>query len=305
VTAVLATETTQVEATWRVDLRSTPSKPATISDTECLAGVPSCSPDGRLQAFLKKNAGILEIWLSNADGTNGHLLAKAGPITDTGAPNLDGGWSPDGKWIAFRVFPGRGNTDFQSYLYVVPSTGGAVRRLAREAYSFDDPTWSRDSKSLYGVRGWPLDDRSHARQSPLVRVDIAEDKLVLLGADGIRPQVSPDSRFLYFFTSPYPKLSRIPIGGGPEERLSDRRYFAGSCPGVGSRYLYLFQEPPQDGSTRLYKIVRFDPVSRQATELADVPFQPRFAYLSPDEHFLYFGQLEDRRRRVVLVRGLL
>jgi hypothetical protein len=34
------------------------------------------------------------------------------------------------------------------------------------------------------------------------------------------------------------------------------------------------------------------------------PFGPRFAYLSPDERFLYFEQREDPKQRVVLVRGL-
>jgi hypothetical protein len=258
-----------------------------------------------LGASFRKHAGVLEILLLNADGTDGHLLAKAGPITETGVPNLEAGWSPDGKWIAFRVFSGRGNTDFQSYLYVVPSSGGAVRRLAREAYSIDDPVWSRDSKSLYGALGRSLDDMVHGNESPLIRVDIADGKLTRLGADGLRPQVSPDSRFLYFLKSPYPKLFRIPTGGGTEERLSDREDLAGCSPAVGAKYVYLFQKPPRGSARRAHKIIRFDPESKQGIEMADVPFRPSFAYLSPDEHFLYLGQLENPMRRIVLVRGTL
>jgi hypothetical protein len=41
-----------------------------------------------------------------------------------------------------------------------------------------------------------------------------------------------------------------------------------------------------------------------ATALADIPFDPRFAYLAPGERFLYFQQQEDPKRRLVLIKGL-
>jgi Tol biopolymer transport system component len=302
--SALATETTQVEALWRADLCSTPPKVERVPDLECSPGIPGCSPNGRFRAFVTKRTGVFQVWLSNADGTNEHPLVKSVPFPDDGVTNLVG-WSPDGKWIAFVVFPAQGNADLRSWLYIVPSSGGVARRLGKEAFAFDNPSWSRDSKSLYGAQGWPADDQGHDLKHPLVRVDIADGKLSPLGADGMWPQVSPDGRFLYFFTSPYPKLLRIPIEGGNKERLSDQGDFLWFCAAVGARYLYLFQKPPRNSVGRIHKLIRFDPESRQATELADIPFQPRFAHLSPDEHSLYFGQLDDPKRRVVLVRGLL
>jgi hypothetical protein len=88
----------------------------------------------------------------------------------------------------------------------------------------------------------------------------------------------------------------VPIGGGREERLWEQRDIWLS-PVIGNRYLYLFSDETN-------KIVRFDPESKAGTTLAEIPFRPRFAYLSRDERFLYFGQQDDPKRRVVMVRGL-
>jgi Tol biopolymer transport system component len=245
--------------------------------------------------------------VANADGTNERPLVKTIPgfvdPKDDGWPRLVG-WSPDEKWIAFSVFPAHGNADVRSYLYVVPSSGGILRRLAKEAYALDTPSWSRDSKSLYGVQGWSIEDRTHDLESPIVRVNVADGKLTALGAHGIWPQQSPNGKYLYYFTRPRPKLSRIRIDGGPEERLLDREDIFGFGYATGGQYVYLFQRPSRNGAGGNYRILRFDPESRQAIVLNEIPFQPRFANLSSDERFLYFGQQEEPKRRAVLVRGL-
>jgi Tol biopolymer transport system component len=301
----LGTETTQVEALWRADLRESPAKMETVDDPECSSKSPGCSPDGRLQVFITTRSGASEIWLANADGTDEHPLIRPVPSfvdpRDDAAPNLVG-WSPDGKWIAFTTFPGHGNADLRSYLYVIPSSGGTPRRLGRETYSLFAPTWSPDSKSLYAARGWSADNEAHHSMSSLVRV--ANGSVTALGVDGIWPAVSSDGRSLFFFTTPQIKLSQIPIAGGPAERLWDKEDLLWTSMAVGSPYLYLFQMPPRNQISRNHTLLRFDPGSRTAVPLVTVPFVPRFAYLSRDERFLYCGQQEDPKQRVVLVHGL-
>jgi Tol biopolymer transport system component len=304
--SALGTETTQVEALWRADLQSTPLKLETVPDADCSGGDTGCSPDGRLRVFVTTRTGVPAIWIANAGGTNGRPLVRSIPRflrpENGGFPKL-GGWSPDGKWIAFTVFPAHGNADLRSRLYVVPSAGGPLRQLAKDVYAINTPSWSPDGKLLYASRGWPIEGPEHKPRAPLVRIDLAEDKVTELSASGIWPRVSPDGKFLYFFTSPRSKLSRIRVDGGVAERLSDNDFlwFASA---VGARYLYLFRMPPRDSTGQIHTIVRFDPETRQASVLAEIPFQPRFAQLSPDERFLYFGQQDEPKSRIVLVRGI-
>jgi Tol biopolymer transport system component len=298
--SALATETTQLEALWRADLSSTPLRIEIATDQGCSSGDPDCSPEGSVRAFITARTGISEIRVANANGTNERPLVKSIPGFTTGwkgdgVPSLVG-WSPDGKWIAFTVFPAHGNADLRSYLYVVPSSGGLPRRLAREAVAIIAPTWSRDSKSLYGSQGWSSRDEAHGVESPIVRVDVADGKITRLDGDGLWPQVSLDGTYLYFLGRFRSSLSRMRIGGGREELRWEHRDI-GLAPVVGNRYLYLFIDETNT-------IVRFDPESKAATTLAELPFRPRFAYLSRDERFLYFGQQDDPKSRVVIVRGL-
>ena len=304
--SALGTESTQVEALWRADLQSKPLKMETVPDAGCAeADLPGCSPDKRLQAFVKMQNGSPEIWIANTDTTNERPLVKSIPTfvnpPDDAVPMI-AGWSPDGKWIALTTFPAHGNADTRSYLYIVPASGGPLRRLAKDAYDINNPIWSRDSRSLYGSGEWRTGEL--ATSQPLVRIEIVDGKITKLPADGMSPQVSRDGKILYFFTRPRPLLSRIrTTAGAAEERLWDKENLLWFSYAVGTRYVYLFREP-QETAGRKHTLVRFQPDTRETVALAEVAFQPRSAYLSHDERFLYFAQQESPKRRVVLVHGL-
>jgi len=306
--SALATETTQTAALWRADLGTRPLEMKVVPDDECAPSMPGCSPDGRRRVYPSMRNGVSQIWISNADGTNARALVRSIPEvpgqSDEGVPGLIG-WSPDGKWIAFIVFAVHGNADIWSYLYVVPPGGGSPRRLAESAYAIDNPSWSVDSKSLYGTQGWPADDREHSLKWPIVRIDVEDGKATPLGIDGMWPKMSPDGEWLYFFTSPRPELSRARIAGGHAEPLGNQGRFGWFNYAVGARYLYLFQMAPRGAkASEPETLVRLDPTSKQFEELAKIPFQPRSAYLSPDARFLYFGQRDEPKRRIVVVHGL-
>lgn len=303
--SALATETVPTEALWRADLHATPIKVDAAPDPGCSVPFPGCSPDARTGIIVKGSGSVLGIWLANADGTNERPLVKSLPgflnPRDEGFPTLSI-WSPDGKWIALTVARRHGgNADFSSNLYIVPSSGGLPRRLARNSYSIDQIIWSRDSKSLYGVQGWPIGDRTHTAMGALVRIDATDGTVKELAENTMWPALSVDGRFLYFFTNPYPKLHRIPVQGGMEETLLGLGNLQWFSYAVGSKYLYLFQMRP---TTLHSNLIRFDPETKQWADLAEIPFQPRSAHLSSDQRFLYFQQQDSPKTRVVLVRGL-
>ncbi|MFN7922399.1 MAG: hypothetical protein U0Q16_20010 [Bryobacteraceae bacterium] len=302
---LLATETTKPAALWRVDITSTSAKLESVSGKTCSSGASGCSPDGRLRVFVDVRSGISEIWLANGAGTNGRPLVKSIPgflsPQDDGVPRL-AGWSPDIKWIAFTVAPVRGNADFRSDLYVVPSSGGTPRRLGKEAYALNFPAWSADSKSLYAAQGWSIFDRARESKSPLVRIDLSSGGITQMGVDGMWPRPSQDGKFVYFFTRTRSKLSRIPVNGGPTEQLWDKDDLLPYYAAIGARALYLVQKTLAGAHD--HRLLRFDPDSRKATLLAEVPFGPRALYWSPGENALYLQQEGDSKRRVVLVEGL-
>jgi Tol biopolymer transport system component len=301
--SALATETTQIEALWRADLTSTPTKLDTVSNPRCSSGAPWCSPDGTLQAFITAPKGVSQISLANRDGTNERVLVKSIPSffdpPNDGAPTWLG-WSPDGKWLAFTVSPRLGNSDIRSNLYIVSLLGGVPRQLGKNAFALDFPTWSPDSKSLYATQRWEDDQKS-----PIVRVDINDAPLSPSGAYGIWPHVSPDGKYLSFFTGRDRELFRMPIGGGSAEQLWHGRDLLWFSAAIGARFVYLFQETARPGAAATCKLMRFDPDLKQSMPLADLTFCPRSAYLSSDERALYFEQQEFPKQRVVLVRGLL
>lgn len=59
-------------------------------------------------------------------------------------------WSPDGKWLAFTLMNGKGNTND---IAMVSSDGTGFRQLTTDPAHEMDPSWSPDGKWLAFVRG--------------------------------------------------------------------------------------------------------------------------------------------------------
>jgi len=99
---------------------------------------PAWSPDGTMLAFEASDApgpkqDHINIWLINADGTEGRALVEVQGMNLQGCP----AWSPDGRQIAFHGMANR-NADMQ--VYVVNHDGTNLRCLTTDGKN-GFPAW--------------------------------------------------------------------------------------------------------------------------------------------------------------------
>jgi len=296
--SALATESAEEANLWQVDLEAKNPR----VEKAALAPGSALSPDGRRCAFISTRTGVSQIWVANADRTNPRLLVGSIPDLDVHNPAVPSNlrWSPDGRWIAFTAYAFRGNADNRSWLYVVPASGGPLRRLGEEAASIFGPSWAPDGRSIYASQSNGT-VYTYSRDE-LVRIDLVDGKITqITQGGGIWPRPSADGKFLYYFSTPRTLLSRVSASGGIEERLTDHtEYYLAT---VGTKYLYVFKDLRNKSKGLANQLVRFDPETREAVPLVTVPFRPTSAFLLRDR-YLYFEQVDDLKRRVVLVRGL-
>jgi len=182
---------------------------------------PSFSPDGSNIAFASNRSGSFEIWTCGRDGSNPRALTSfRGP--NLGSPR----WSPDGRHIAFDAQRGS-NPD----IYVVDVTGGPVQRITSQSSDDARPSWSGDGRWIYF-----RSDRGGKRQ--IWRIPYTGRSEPAERAEPVTKQTaheafeSPDGKWLYFARQTDDsttkarsgigsELWRIPIGGGPEQKVLD------------------------------------------------------------------------------------
>jgi len=108
---------------------------------------PRWSPDGKRIAYvltkadLEKSAYDSDVWIIDADGTNGRQLTRA-----RGA-DFRPRWSPDGKTIAFLS-----DRDGRNAIWLLDPTGGEPRKLAEGPTPLREYEWSPDGKSIAFTR---------------------------------------------------------------------------------------------------------------------------------------------------------
>ncbi|HVO98451.1 MAG TPA: hypothetical protein VMT15_10315 [Bryobacteraceae bacterium] len=277
-------------ALWRMDLR------AASPTFEKLQAIPHTdrwhwiSPDGRRVVYTS-TAGLCT---SDLDGSNARLVAtlREGILRPR--------WSPDGNWIAFSGFPGEGNADLRSRIYIVPASGGRPRRLLPQNDDVTFHEWSRDGKWLYVSRENP--DPLKDEKAQIWKVNMADGSLVQVTKQGgYYGEESADGKWVYYSAMVYPKLHRVPAAGGPEGLLLNTTLSPFGRFVVGRESIYFVPDGRDYGAKR---VDLFEIASGKVSPLGSTEFVPFSLQLSPDERYLYATSQPAEKRSLVLMEGL-
>ena len=143
------------------------------------------SPDRQWVVYVAPERGTL--WRSRVDGSE--ALQLTSPPLHVGWP----AWSPDGKEVAFI-----GRTRGGPYkLYVVSSSGGAIRQLIPGERQEIDPSWSPDGHSI--MFGRPPDVLAESGMPKAIYLlDLRSGETTRLpGSDDMfGPRWTPDGRYV-------------------------------------------------------------------------------------------------------------
>ncbi|HET8647707.1 MAG TPA: S9 family peptidase, partial [Vicinamibacteria bacterium] len=203
---------------------------------------------GRLESSGKPDSGrvydqlLLRHWDTWEDHRRTHLLVvplDGGPVRDLTPGDRDvppfslGGEdyavSPDGGEVAFvRNDDKVAATSTNADLYVVPTTGGAARKVSGSAGYDGGPVYSPDGRSIafraqeragYESDRWRL--KVYDRATGAVRTLTESFDRHVEGYDW-----SPDSKTLYFNAAEAARepIFSVPAAGGPVTRIADGTY---------------------------------------------------------------------------------
>ena len=155
------------------------------------------SPDGKMIAFSASSPASRgsQVYLSNADGSNTHVMVTA-------TPSYFHGWSPDGKYLAYvHQHPGANGAPANYDIFRIPAAGGESQQLDSNPGYDDGPDYSPDGKWIYfnsdRSGGWdvwriPADGAGPGDQkAERVTSDDMEDWF---------PHPSPDKKWLLFLS---------------------------------------------------------------------------------------------------------
>ena len=190
---------------WRVDLQDPRSEPIRVFGSTKREMQPDFSADGTKLTFISYSSGDGEVWTANADGSN------AVQVTHDGARPLSPRWSPDGRRLAFAKRPG-GNVD----VYVVDAQGGAPKRLTTDPATEASAYWSRDGKWIYFTS-----NRTGQFDVWKIVADGSAPEIQVTKSGGWRSRESDDGRTLHYQKFEAPGVFRMPVTGGPEQKVAD------------------------------------------------------------------------------------
>ncbi|MES1261402.1 MAG: winged helix-turn-helix domain-containing protein, partial [Acidobacteriota bacterium] len=262
---------------WRLDLRARGALPERLIASTYREVFPQVSPDGRRIVFYSNRSGTTQIWLCDSDGSNARAITQM-PRSIVGTPR----WSPDGKTISFDS-----DASGAYQIYTIAAEGGRVRQLTAGHESNFAAGWSRDGKWIYfssGPSGNPEIRRIPAQGGQSVQVT---------NHGGVAATESPDGKTLFYSKEPGEgSLWMMPVGGGPETRLSDAIF----------RYNYAVTDKGVY-VTRNGNIDYIDLASGESKTILKTPKPDLGLAISPDGRYLLWAQVDAMGSDLMLIEN--
>ena len=246
---------------------------------------PQYSPDGSHIAFESTRAGIREIWISDADGTNLVQVSNfKNPLT--GSPN----WSPDGKKIAFDS-----RESGHPAVYTVDISERVPRSLLTNVTEYTVPSWSRDGKWIYFVSDEVGGRRIY--RCPANGGDAVA--LSQLGDYACCPKESYDGETVYFTTFGVNSILHTvslkhPGADSVLQEMPPVRSMAHWTVAPGGIY---FVSPDASRSVRY-----FDFGTQNVRQIFEIGKPIAYGLsVSPDERWILYSQIDEQKSELMLV----
>ena len=245
---------------------------------------PSFSPDGKQVAFQSLRSGTGEIWLCDRNSSNQRQLTNMGGVL-SGFPR----WSPDGRQLVFHS-----RITISANLYLISAAGGRPRRLTTgSGGDASTPSWSHDGKWIYFASGrtgvqniWKISPEG----GPAYQVS---------QATAVCPLESKDGTALYYVTLPDRDLHRLPLGGGADEKVLSSVEGYGTSYAPAANGIYFIRTADR---SKAQELAFFSYSTRQTKPIVMLPATAALGLaLSPDEHTLLYGQIDQDGSDLMLV----
>ncbi|HYI94451.1 MAG TPA: winged helix-turn-helix domain-containing protein [Bryobacteraceae bacterium] len=182
---------------WRFDLKTLTWKRTIASSGQDAS--PQYSPSGDRICFRSDRSGEEQLWVSNADGSNGLQVTRS-----SNRPSV-GRWSPDGSSIVF-------NSPQTGEVYIATKSTDNTWSVRNIRVQGIHPVFSPDGGSIYA--GGP---------SAIVRFDVRGGSVEqIVQTKGEALALSRDGRYLYFVREPNDTaLWRVELGKSTPTRVLD------------------------------------------------------------------------------------
>jgi Tol biopolymer transport system component len=254
------------------------------------------SPDGTLVAFTSDRGGNQQVWIARRDGSSIRSLTR---LPDA-AVNV-GGWSPDGRWVAFDAAIGD-----KTAIYRV-SIDGTLEQLTDDSATNTDPEWSRDGAWIYYAS-------TASGREEIWKIPAGGGKAVQLTSEGgSEPRASLDARHVYFVDRPRmpaqlpATLKRVSTEGG-----SSSVVYAGISPGswdvTVDGVVFVMRGTGQDAASRDRDVLAMlDTTTGRVRHLGKLPFPvspygvTRFLVASRDGRWVAASHIDRWDRDIIVL----
>jgi len=243
------------------------------------------SEDGTKIVFASLRGSTREIWVCSSNGTECYPLTSVG---GAGSPRF----SPDGRQVTFDC--GKyGSWD----IFVIPTEGGAARRLTFEDSTDARTSWSRDGRWIYFTS-----DRSGESQVWRIPAQGGTARQVTKNG-GFEAVEDRGGKALYYIKRGEYGIWTVPAAGGPETRVVDQGEEGRWA--LGAQGIYLLSK------NDLWAIDYFDFAKRQVSRVRMLPTQDLFAMrgagpefaVSPDEQWFLYTAVERNETDLMAVEN--